>query len=83
MDSFLTSIFTNKMSEMQKVSEVFKLNLNYYQRVAHKKLSQKSDFLVFQVSQFSPGGTIYVFPYYRIFLGYVLTKIRIFTELKK
>ncbi len=29
----------NKMSEMQKVSEVFKSNLNYYQRVAHKKLS--------------------------------------------
>ena len=28
-----------KMGEMQKVSEVFKLNLNYYQRVAHKKLS--------------------------------------------
>ena len=28
-----------KMSEMQKVSEVFKFNLNYYQRVAHKKLS--------------------------------------------
>jgi hypothetical protein len=27
------------MSEMQKVSEVFKSNFNYYQRVAHKKLS--------------------------------------------
>jgi hypothetical protein len=31
--------FFAKMSEMQKVSEVFKFNLNYYQRVAHKKLS--------------------------------------------
>jgi hypothetical protein len=27
------------MSEMQKVSGVFKSNFNYYQRVAHKKLS--------------------------------------------
>jgi hypothetical protein len=51
------------MSEIKKVSEVFKLNLNYYQRVAHKKF--KNGFLVFQV--FSPGETIYVFPYYRIF----------------
>jgi hypothetical protein len=28
----------NKMSEMQKVSEVFKSNLNYHHRVEHKKL---------------------------------------------
>jgi hypothetical protein len=28
-----------KMCEMQKVSEVFKSNFNYIQRVAHKKLS--------------------------------------------
>jgi hypothetical protein len=55
-----------KMSEMQKVSEVFKLNLNYYQRVAHKVIL-KSVVLVFQVSLFSPGGAIYIFPYYRIF----------------
>jgi len=27
------------MSQMQMVSEVFKSNLNYYQRVTHKKLS--------------------------------------------
>ncbi len=27
-----------KMSEMQKVSEVFKSNLNYHHRVEHKKL---------------------------------------------
>ena len=29
----------DKISEMQKGVEVFKLNLNYYQREAHKKLS--------------------------------------------
>ncbi len=38
------------MSEMQKVSEVFKSNLNYYQRVAHKKLSLTHVLLDFQVS---------------------------------
>jgi hypothetical protein len=44
------------MSEMQKVSEVFKSNFNYYQRVAHKKLSQKNVLLDFQVSLFLAGG---------------------------
>jgi len=34
----LAHIGVYKMSEMQKVSEVFKSYLNYYQRVAHKKL---------------------------------------------
>jgi hypothetical protein len=40
------------MGEMQKVSEIFKSNLNYYQRVAHKKLSMKNVLLDFQVSLF-------------------------------
>jgi hypothetical protein len=44
------------MSEMQKVSKVFKSNFNYYQRVAHKKLSQKNVLLDFQVSLFLAGG---------------------------
>jgi hypothetical protein len=35
------------MSEMQKVSDIFKSNLNYYQRVTLKKLSQKNIFLGF------------------------------------
>jgi hypothetical protein len=34
----------NKMCEMQKVSEVFKSYLNYYQRGAHKKSSLKTTF---------------------------------------
>jgi hypothetical protein len=45
-----------KMGEMQKVSEIFKSNLNYYQRVAHKKLSKKNVLLDFQVSLFLAVG---------------------------
>jgi hypothetical protein len=38
--NFLKKFLTfAKMREMQKVSEVFKSNSNYNQRVAHKKLS--------------------------------------------
>ena len=37
MDYYIYKVI--KMSEMQKVSEVFKSNFNYYQRVAHKMLS--------------------------------------------
>jgi hypothetical protein len=44
------------MSEMQKVSEAFKSNLNYYQRGAHEKLSKKNVLLDFQVSLFLAGG---------------------------
>ena len=31
-----------KVGEMQKVSKVFKSDFDYYQRVAHQKLSQKN-----------------------------------------
>jgi hypothetical protein len=44
------------MSEMQKVSEIFKSNLNYYQRVAHKKLSKINVLLDFELSLFLAGG---------------------------
>jgi hypothetical protein len=44
------------MSEMQKVSEVFKSNFNYYQHVAHTKLSYSNVHLDFQVSLFLAGG---------------------------
>jgi hypothetical protein len=62
-----------KMSEMQKVSEVFKSNFNYYQRVAHKKLSKKNVLLDFQVSLFLAGGL--KFMYYSRNLLIELTKI--------
>ena len=58
---------------MQNLSMVFKSNFNYNHRVEHKKF-----LLGFQVSQFSPGGTFYDFPYYRIFKVYELTKTKIF-----
>ena len=45
-----------KMCEMQKVSEVFKSNFNYNQRVAHNKLSKKNVLLDFKVSLFLAGG---------------------------
>jgi hypothetical protein len=44
------------MSEMQKVSEVFKSYFKYYQRVAHKKLFYKNVLLDFQVTPFLAGG---------------------------
>ena len=34
--------YTNKVREMQNSSMVFKSNLDYYQRIAHKKFSEKN-----------------------------------------
>ena len=59
----------NKKSEIQKLSKVFKSNLNYYQRVAQKNLSLKSGLLVFQLSLFSPSVTFYGFTFLLYILG--------------
>jgi hypothetical protein len=59
-----------KVPEMQNLSMVFLTlasNFNYNHRVEHKKLLLKKFHLGFQVSLFSPGGTFYDSPYYRIF----------------
>jgi hypothetical protein len=52
------------MREMQKVSEVFKSNLNYYQHVANKKLTKKNALLDFQVTVFLAGGPFLKFTHY-------------------
>jgi hypothetical protein len=41
---------------MQNSSEVFKSNFDYYQRVAHKKLSRKNVLLDFPTSLFPAGA---------------------------
>jgi hypothetical protein len=41
---------------MQNSSEVFKSNFDYYQRVAHKKLSKTNVLLDFPTSLFPVGG---------------------------
>ena len=46
----------SKVREMQNSSEVFKSNFDYYQRVAHKKLSKKNVLLDFPTSRFPAGG---------------------------
>jgi hypothetical protein len=48
--------FLDKVREMQNSSEVFKSNFDYYQRVAHKKLSKKNVLLDFPTSLFPAGG---------------------------
>ncbi len=45
-----------KVWEMQNSSEVFKSKFDYYQRVAHKKLSKKNVLLDFPTSRFPAGG---------------------------
>jgi hypothetical protein len=45
-----------KVREMQNSSEVFKSNFDYYQRVAHKKLSKKNVLLDFPTSRFPAMG---------------------------
>jgi len=67
-----------KMSEMQKVSEVFKSNLNYYQRVAHKNV-----LLDFQVSIFLSGGPAWRSTFYSRNSLIELTKIYISLEYEK
>ncbi len=64
MRSVESSLQKFKISEMQKVSEVLKLKLNYYQRVAHKKLSWKNVILDFQVSLFLAGGPFWKSTFY-------------------
>jgi hypothetical protein len=46
----------NKVREMQNSSEVFKSNFDYYQRVAHKKLTLKNVLLDFPTSLFPAGA---------------------------
>ena len=46
----------SKVREMQNSSEVFKSNFDYYQRVAHKKLSKTNVLLDFPTSRFPAGG---------------------------
>jgi hypothetical protein len=41
--------------EMQNYSKVFKSDFDYYQRVAHKKLSKKNVLLDFPISLFPAG----------------------------
>ena len=64
-----------KMREMQNYSEVFKSNFNYYQRVAHKKLSQKIILLDFQASIFLAGGPCKNITFYSRMSLIELTKI--------
>jgi hypothetical protein len=42
---------------MQNSSEVFKSNFDYYQRVAHKKLSKKNVLLDFHLTPFPAGAS--------------------------
>jgi hypothetical protein len=60
---------------MQKLSEIFKSNFNYYQRVAHKKLFKKNVLLDFQVSLFLASGPFLKFTYYSRNSLIELTKI--------
>jgi hypothetical protein len=68
-------MYLNKVREMQNSSEVFKSNFDYYQRVAHKKLSKKNVLLDFPTSLFPVGGPFYKFTYYSINSLIKLTKI--------
>ena len=73
----------NKVREMQNSSEVFKSNFDYYQRVAHKKLSKKNVLLDFPTSRFPAGGPFSDIRCYSRFSLVELTKIWISLKRQK
>jgi hypothetical protein len=55
-ERFRPFILYSKIREMQNSSEAFKSNFDYYQRIAHKKLSENNFLLDFPTPLFPAGA---------------------------